>query len=78
MRDWVLGSNEVQSISFLSDGKTYGIPEGIIFSFPVTTKNGKYEVVKGLNLDDEDSRARIKKTVDELLGERQAVEHLLK
>lgn len=78
MRDWVLGSNEMQSISFLSDGKTYGIPEGIIFSFPVTTKNGKYEVIKGLNLDDEDSKAKIKKTVDELLGERQAVEHLLK
>lgn len=78
MRDWVLGSSEMQSMSFLSDGKTYGIPEGIIFSFPVTTKNGKYEVVKGLNLDDEDSRARIKKTVDELVSERQAVEHLLK
>lgn len=78
MRDWVLGSNEWQSISYLSDGKTYGIPEGLIFSFPVTTKNGKYELVKGLNVDDEDSVARIKKTVDELVGERQAVEHLLK
>jgi len=78
MRDWALGSNEVQSISFLSDGKTYGVPEGLIFSFPVTTKNGKYEVVKGLNLDDEVSRAKIKKTTDELLSERQAVEHLLK
>lgn len=78
MRDWVIGSNEWQSISFYSDGKTYGIPEGLIFSFPVTTKGGKYEVVKGLNLDDEDSKMRIKKTVDELLSERQAVEHLLK
>jgi malate/lactate dehydrogenase len=78
MRDWVLGSDEVQSVSFLSDGKTYGVPQGLIFSFPVTTKNGKYEVVKGLNLDDEVSKAKIKKTTDELLGERQAVEHLLK
>jgi malate dehydrogenase len=78
MRDWVLGSNEWQSISYLSDGKSYGIPEGLIFSFPVTTANGKYKLVEGLNLDDEDSKARIKKTVDELLGERQAVEHLLK
>lgn len=78
MRDWVHGSDEVQSLSFYSDGKTYGIPEGLMFSFPVTTKGGKYHLVKGLNLDDEDSQARIKKTVDELLGERQAVEHLLK
>lgn len=78
MRDWVLGSDEWQSISFYSDGKTYGIPEGLIFSFPCTTKNGKYEVVKGLNLDDDDSKMRIKKTVDELLSERQAVENLLK
>ena len=78
MRDWVLGSNEWQSISFLSDGKTYGIPAGLVFSIPCTTKNGKYEIVQGLNLDDEISQQRIKKTVDELLGERQAVEHLLK
>lgn len=70
MRDWVLGSDEVQSISYLSNGNPYGIPEGLIFSFPVTTKNGKYELVRGLSLDDEDSRARIKKTADELLAER--------
>jgi len=78
MRDWVAGSDEWQSISFLSDGKTYGIPQGLIFSMPVTTKNGKYEVVKGLDVSDEDSQMRLKKTVDELLGERAAVEHLLK
>lgn len=78
MRDWVAGSSEWQSISFLSDGQTYGIPKGLIFSMPVTTKNGKYEVVKGLDVSDEDSQMRLKKTIDELLGERQAVEHLLK
>ena len=49
-----------------------------MFSFPVTTKNGKYEVVKGLNLDDEVSQTRIKKTTEELLGEREAVESMLK
>jgi malate dehydrogenase len=78
MRDWAHGSNEWQSIAFYSDGKTYGIPEGLIFSFPVTTSGGKYHLVKGLNLDDEDSQAKIKKTTDELLGERKFVEHLLK
>ena len=78
MRDWVLGSNEWQSISFLTDGKTYNIPKGIIFSFPCTTANGKFKVVEGLKLDNAESQARIKKTTDELLSERQAVEHLLK
>jgi malate dehydrogenase len=78
MRDWVLGSKEWQSIAFYTDGKTYGIPEGLMFSFPVTTANGKYELVKGLKLDDADSVAKIKKTTEELLGERKEVEHLLK
>lgn len=78
MRDWVLGSNEWQSIAYYTDGKTYGVPEGLMFSFPCTTSGGKYKVVEGLKLDDEDSVARIKKTTDELLGERKEVEHLLK
>ncbi len=78
MRDWVFGSNEWQSIAYYSDGKTYGVPEGLMFSFPCTTANGKYKVVTGLNLDDEQSVARIKKTTDELLGEKKEVEHLLK
>lgn len=78
MRDWVLGSNEWQSIAYYSDGKTYGVPEGLMFSFPCTTANGKYKVVTGLNLDDEQSVARIKKTTEELLGEKKEVEHLLK
>jgi len=53
MRDWVAGSKEWQSISFLTDGKLYGIPAGLIFSFPCTTEGGKYKVVQGLKLDDE-------------------------
>jgi malate/lactate dehydrogenase len=78
MRDWVKGSDEWQSISFLTDGKLYNVPKGIIFSFPCTTSGGKYKVVEGLKIDDAESQERIKKTTDELLGERQAVEHLLK
>jgi malate dehydrogenase len=78
MRDWVFGSNDWQSISFYTDGKLYGVPKGIIFSFPCTTANGKYKPVEGLKLDDAESQERIKKTTDELLSERQAVEHLLK
>jgi malate/lactate dehydrogenase len=45
MRDWVSGSNEWQSISFKTDGKLYGIPKDLIFSFPCTTANGKYSVI---------------------------------
>ena len=48
-----------------------------MFSFPCTTSGGKYTPITGLNLDDEVSQASIKKTTDELLGERAAVEHLL-
>jgi malate dehydrogenase len=78
MRDWVKGSTEWQSISYLSDGKTYGVPEGLVFSFPVTTHGGKYKLIEGLKLDDAESVARIKKTTDELIDERNAIEHLLK
>ena len=77
MRDWALGSKEWQSICFKTDGKLYGVPEGLMFSFPCTTTPGQYEPVKGLKLDDEISIARIKKTTDELLEERKAVQHLL-
>ena len=42
MRDWVYGSDEWQSIAFKSDGKLYGVPAGLMFSFPCTTKDGKY------------------------------------
>jgi len=77
MRDWVYGSQEWQSIAFKTDGKLYNVPEGIMFSFPCTTTPGQYSPVMGLNLDDEVSQAAIKKTTDELLAERAAVEHLL-
>jgi malate dehydrogenase len=50
----------------------YGSPEDVIFSYPVTIKNGKYEIVQGLDLSDFD-RERIKITGDELLEERAAV-----
>lgn len=77
MRDWVKGSSEWQSAGLLTDGSQYGVPEGLIFSFPVTTSGGKMKVIDGLKMDDELTVASIKKTTDELLSERQAVEHLL-
>jgi len=53
------------------------VPAGLIFSFPVTSTAGKFSLIEGINMDDELTVASIKKTADELIGERQAVEHLL-
>jgi malate dehydrogenase len=75
MRDWALGTDQVVSMAIPSDG-SYGIEEGIIYSYPVRCKNGDYEIVQGLEVD-EFSRSRMKATEDELREERAAVEHLL-
>jgi len=58
-----------------SDG-SYGIPEEIIYGFPVTCAGGKYEIVKGLEIDDW-SRGKMDATLKELLEERDGVKHLL-
>ncbi len=75
-RDWLLGSakGDWVSMAVLSDG-SYGVPEGIISSFPVTTKDGNWTIVQGLELDDF-SRSRIDKTTAELVDERKAVTEL--
>jgi len=79
MRDWVAGSDAWQSAGLLTtpENNPYGLPEGLIFSQPVTSKDGKFSIIEGLNMDDELTQASIKKTADELLAERAAVEHLL-
>lgn len=76
MRDWVLGTPEGDWVSMAvpSDG-SYGIAEGIITSFPCVVKDGKYEIVQGLELNDF-SRAKIDASVAELLDEKQAVTDL--
>ncbi|WP_068401870.1 malate dehydrogenase [Kribbia dieselivorans] len=75
-RDWALGSAEGDwvSMSVASDG-SYGVPEGLISSFPVVCKGGEYEIVQGLEIDDF-SRAKIDASVAELVGERDAVKEL--
>jgi malate dehydrogenase len=74
--DWVNGTPEGDWVSaaIMSDG-SYGVPEGIISSFPVTSKNGRWEIVQGLEID-EFSRARIDASVAELVEERDAVREL--
>jgi malate dehydrogenase len=77
VRDWVRGSPEGDflSMGIPSDG-SYGIPEGVIYSYPVVCRNGAFEIVKGLAIDDF-SRTRMDATHKELLEERDGVKDLL-
>ncbi|GAB0108536.1 malate dehydrogenase [Nocardia sp. JMUB6875] len=73
IHDWVLGTapGDWTSMAVPSDG-SYGVPEGLISSFPVTCANGEYTIVQGLEID-EFARERIDLSVAELIGERDAV-----
>ncbi|MFD0685474.1 malate dehydrogenase [Actinomadura fibrosa] len=73
---WVNGTAEGDwtSMAVVSDG-SYGVPEGLISSFPVTTKDGAWEIVQGLEIN-EFSRGRIDASVAELAEERDAVRKL--
>jgi malate dehydrogenase len=77
MRTWALGTadGDWTSMAIPSDG-SYGVAEGIIYSYPVTCREGRYEIVQDLPIDDF-SRARMDATAKELLEERAAVQHLL-
>ena len=76
MRDWVLGTNgEWVTMGIPSDG-SYGIPKDTMFGFPVTTENGEYKIVQGLDVD-AFSQERINLTLKELSEEREGVKHLL-
>lgn len=77
MRDWALGSPEGDWVSMgvYSDG-SYGIEKGLIYSFPCVCKNGDWEIVQGLSID-EFSQARMTAIEAELQGERDAVKALL-
>ena len=74
--DWVAGTAEDDWVSMAipSDG-SYGVPDGLISSFPVTTSGGQYRIVAGLDIDDF-SRGRIDASVAELSEERDTVHSL--
>jgi malate dehydrogenase len=76
IRSWSLGTPEGDwvSMAVTSDG-SYGVPEGIISSFPCTCADGAYEIVQGLDIDDY-SRGKIDASADELVSERDAVREL--
>lgn len=76
LRDWVLGTNgKIVSMGIHSEG-SYGIEEGLIFSYPVICENGSYSIVQNLNIS-EVSQGLIDNTEKELKEERDAVAQLL-
>jgi malate dehydrogenase len=77
IRDWVLGTPDGDWVSMAvpSDG-SYGIPAGVIYGYPVTCKNGEYQIVQGLAIN-EFSRQRMDATYKELLEERDGVKELI-
>ena len=77
IRDWTFGTREGDwvSMGIPSDG-SYGIAEGVLYGYPVTCKNGQFEIVKGIELSDF-SKARMQVTLKELHEERDAIKHLL-
>jgi len=77
MRDWALGTpgDDWVSMAIPADG-SYGIAEGVIYSYPVRCSNGRYQIVQGLDINDF-SRERMEATEAELREERAAIESLL-
>ena len=77
MRDWVNGTKEGDwtSMAVQSDG-SYGIPEGLVYSFPMECKNGDYKIVQGLEIN-KFSQSKMDATRKELEEERDAIKHLL-
>jgi malate dehydrogenase len=77
VHDWMLGTPDGDWVSMAvpSDG-SYGIPEGVIYSYPVTCKNGEYTIVQGLEVNDF-SREKMSATHRELLEERDGVKDLI-
>ncbi|MBV8125352.1 MAG: malate dehydrogenase [Paucibacter sp.] len=76
MRDWALGSKGQWVTMGVPSNGEYGIPKDVIFGFPVTTENGQYKIVTGLEID-AFSQERINKTLKELQDEQDGVKHLL-
>ena len=77
VRDWTFGTRDGDwvSMGLASDG-SYGIPDGVMYGYPAVCKNGKFEIVKGIEVSDF-SRGRMQATLKELTEERDAIKHLL-
>ena len=76
MHDWVLGTHGKWTTMGIPSDVSYGIPKDTMFGFPVTTENGEYHIIQGLEID-AFSQERINLTLKELTEERDGVKHLL-
>lgn len=77
MQDWIFGTEENNWVSMgVPSNGSYGIPGGVIFSFPVTCQNGRYKIVQELEINEPD-REKIQKSYQELIAEQKAIKHLL-
>jgi malate dehydrogenase len=76
MRDWALGTNGKWVTMGVPSNGEYGIPKDVMFGYPVTTANGEYKIVEGLEID-AFSQERINLTLKELQEEQDGVKHLL-
>lgn len=77
MQDWIFGTQEGDWVSMgIPSNGSYGIPAGVIYSFPVVCQNGRYKIVQDLPINDAD-REKMQKSYQELLAEQQAIQHLL-
>ena len=77
MRDWALGTNGKWVTMGIPSSGQYGIPDGVMFGFPVTCEGGEYKLVEGLAID-AFSQTCIDKTLKELMDEQAGVSGLLK
>ncbi len=77
MHDWIFGTREDDWVTMgVSSDGSYGIPEGVIYGFPVVCKNGKNEIVQGLEISPP-SQVRLDTTYEELIQEQHSIQHLL-
>ena len=76
IHDWVLGTNGKWVTMGIPSKGEYGIPDEVIYGFPVVCENGEYKMIEGLEVD-EFSRERMTHTLNELLEEQAGVKHLL-
>lgn len=79
MRSWFCGTtgSEFVSMGVLSDGNSYGVKDGLMYSFPCTCKDGEWSIVANLKVDDAISKAKMKATEDELAEEKELAFSLL-
>ncbi len=79
MREWILGCHDWTSFAIMTEkDNPYNIPEGIVFSFPVTVENEKVAIVHEIAMPDPLSKDMIKRTTEELLEEREAISSVMR